>query len=101
MITPNDDAPLSFLRSAVEREETRKNNPPICTAVHFADAYFDWSWKGCGYGQLSFSIKDGVWSCETECMGPEATRKLLHAFADHVADQLEPILDAERRQGDA
>lgn len=76
--------------------EVKRIRRPKCTDVHSAGAYFDWSWEGCGFGQLSFSCKDGVWSCDTEMMGPESTRKLLHAFADHVADQLEPILIAER-----
>lgn len=58
--------------------------------VHNANAYFDWSWLGCGFGQLSFS-KDketGELTCMNECMGREAVRKLLHAFADHLADNV-------------
>jgi hypothetical protein len=71
---------------------------PIVDDAMVANAYFNWSWKGCGFGQLSFSFEDGKWSCSTEMMGPESTRKLLHAFADHVADRLEPILIEEREQ---
>jgi hypothetical protein len=71
-----------------------KDNPPTCEGVHSASAYFDWSWKGCGFGQLSFHYNHEKWSCGTEMMGPEATRKLLHSFADFVADNLEgPIME--------
>lgn len=83
-----------------ERQKLMADNPPVCTGVHGAQAYFNWSWKGCGFGQLTFSYQDGEWSCDTEMMGPESTRKLLHAFADHVADNLKPIIEEERRLED-
>lgn len=84
--------------TAEQRERAMAESPPECTAVHDAHVYFDWSWTGCGFGQLTFSYdaSTGQWSCDTEMMGPESTRKLLHAFADHVADNLKPILEAER-----
>ncbi len=94
--------PVSFLRMTPEqREQSMHDNPPTCEGVHSGNAYFDWQWTGCGFGQLSFSVKDGKWSCDTEMMGPASTRKLLHAFADYVADQLEPILIKEREEWDA
>lgn len=95
----SDESPLSFLRMTPEdRQRVMEENPPTCHGVHAANVYFDWDWKGCGFGQLSFSLKDGVWSCDTETMGPESTRKFLHAFADYVADQLTPIILAERAE---
>lgn len=84
-----------------ERKHAMDTNPPVVDEAYAANAYFGWGWKGCGFGQLSFSVKDGQWSCDTEMMGPDSTRKLLHAFADYVADQLEPIIKAERDAWDA
>ena len=74
---------------------------PQVTEAHSAGAYFDWRWDGCGFGQLSFGVKDGKWHCDTECMGPISTRKLLHAFADYVADQLTPVIEEERAEFEA
>lgn len=68
--------------------------PIVVHGVHHAQAYFDWGWQGCGFGQLSFSMdKGGKITCMNECMGREAVRKLLHAFADYVADNA--VLDDE------
>lgn len=84
---------------AIEREMDK--HFPKVTEAHSAGAYYDWEWQGCGFGQLSFGVKDGVWHCDTECMGPISTRKLLHAFADYVADQLTPVIEAERAESEA
>jgi len=75
----------------------REANPPTVDGVHHANVYFDWSWKGCGFGQLSFNFDRDTqkWDCMHECMSPENVRKLLHAFADHVADNLTPVIEAE------
>ncbi len=72
-----------------ERKKLREENPPVVDWVHNANAYFDWGWKGCGFGQLSFSIdhNTGKISCMNECMSRDSVRKILHALADFVADR--------------
>ena len=98
------DHPLSFLRMTPEqREKSMIDNPPTCEGVHDGSAYFDWQWSGCGFGQFSFSYdrETGKWDCSNEMMKPESTRKLLHAFADYVADQLAPVIIKEREEWDA
>lgn len=86
-----------------ERYAVMDANLPVCDGVHSGDAYFDWGWKGCGFGQFSFSFdrETGKWDCSNEMMSPESTRKLLHAFADYVADQLAPMIIKEREEWDA
>ena len=65
---------------------------PTIDEVFSAGAYFSWDWPKCGFGQLSFSkelTENGVeLTCMNECMNREAVRKLLHAFADFVADNV-------------
>lgn len=77
-------------------------NTPEVDGVHYANCYFDWGWKGCGFGQFSFSFdsETGKWECSNELMSPERSRKLLHAFADYVADNLKPIIEADRDEVD-
>lgn len=60
-------------------------------SIHHADAYFDWSWAGHGFGQLSFSFdrKTGKILVNNECMSRESVRELLHALADHIANNAE------------
>lgn len=62
--------------------------PIEISSVHGANAYFDWSWAGRGFGQLSFSLnrETGKLTCMNECMSRKSVRELLHAFADHIAD---------------
>lgn len=65
-----------------------KQNPPTVNWIHNSAAYFDWSWQGCGFGQLSFSFdreKNEI-TCMNECMGRERVREILHAYADFIAD---------------
>lgn len=63
-----------------------KETPVICN-IHNAAIYFDWSWKYIGFGQLSLqSNEDGVIEIDSECMSRDRVRKMLHAFADYVAD---------------
>lgn len=62
-------------------------------------AYFNWGWQGCGFGQLSFKLRpDGKFDVMNEAMGPDSVRKLLHAFADYVADHA--VLEDEPRSSD-
>ena len=61
---------------------------PRIGAVFGARAYFDWGWKDWGFGQLSFSADEetGRIFIDNECMTRERVRAILHAFADHIAD---------------
>lgn len=77
--------------SPEERQKLRDENPPEVSWLHSsnANAYFDWSWAGCGFGQLSFSMdrKTGQITCMNECMSRDSVRKILHAYADFIADR--------------
>lgn len=77
-------------------------NEPIVTSIHHADLYVDWSWAGCGFGQLRFSHdrNTGSWSVDNECMGPESVRRILHAAADTIADRLAGPIEEERKRWD-
>lgn len=61
--------------------------PSINTSIN-GGAYFNWSWQGVGFGQLSFNLRkdSGKFSLDNEGMSREAVRKLMHAYADHVVD---------------
>jgi hypothetical protein len=82
-------APRSILRlTPEERKEIMAKNPPLIAGIHSANAYFDWQWQGCGFGQLAFSYDretDEI-TCSDERMGKERVRTLLYALADHIAD---------------
>jgi len=94
-------SPVGFLRMTPdEREVAMEENPPVVTSAWQANGNFSWEWTGCGFGGLSFGYdsEKKEWFCDTECMGPESTRMLLHAFADYVADQLKPVIEAEREE---
>lgn len=71
------------------RQAMRDNNLPKATRVHSSSVYFDWSWKGCGFGQLAlnFDIESGTVVCDNECMSRDSVRKILHAYADFIADR--------------
>jgi hypothetical protein len=56
--------------------------------IHYLTAHFDWNCLGIGFGQMSFE-KIGVnepLTFDTECMGRETTRKMLHDFVDFIVD---------------
>lgn len=80
-----------FSMTAEERRAAMEANPPVIEAIHHANVYFDWSWNGCGFGQLSFLFdrNTGKIECMNECMSRERVRALLHALVDHVADNME------------
>ena len=67
----------------------RANVKPEVSGIHSGGAYFDWGWKGIGYGQLSFHYDriDERITIDNECMSRDTVRKLLHAFADFIADR--------------
>lgn len=60
-------------------------------------AYFSWCKTGCGFGELSFYEQDGILYCDNEYMSRETVREILHALADHVADQA--IMECDRKYG--
>jgi hypothetical protein len=74
-----------------ERKRIMNANPPECTNIHHAVAYFDWSWIACGFGQLSFEQdpETGKFKFQNEGMSVESVRILLHAMADYIADNAE------------
>lgn len=57
-------------------------------SIHSASAYFSWSAMGMGFGQMSFRLnKDtGKVEFDTECIGRETTRAMLHQFVDFIVD---------------
>ena len=84
---PGETRRSIFHMTPEERKAIMDTNPPEISDIHAASAYFDWSWMGCGFGQLSFRVTDdGKIECSDECMGRDRVRVLLHALADHIAD---------------
>lgn len=51
-------------------------------------AYFNWGAMGMGFGQMSFhkDKETGDIVFDTEMMGPETTRLMLHQFVDYIVD---------------
>jgi hypothetical protein len=84
--------------SLEEREIIMAENPPVIDGIHYGSCYFDWGWKGCGFGQLDFRIdrESGEIRVANECMGRERVRSILIALANHIADNA--ILDDEDLQ---
>ena len=82
---------------AATAQATAPREPTPTAEIINAGGYFNWSWQGVGFGQLSFSIEDGAPLFHTECMGRVSVRKLLHAFADAVADQHDQIAAQEKK----
>ena len=74
-------------------EELASRANPTVTGIAGSSVYFDWSWPHIGFGQLSFSLNEegNQIVCYDECMGREAVRKLLHAYADFIADRVQLI----------
>lgn len=77
-----------FRMTPEERAEIMAKNPPEITSIHYASAYMDWSWMGCGFGQLSFSVnrETGEITFMDECMGKDRVRTILHQLVDHLVD---------------
>ena len=76
-----------FAMTPEERKAIMDANPPEITSIHGANGYFDWSWMGCGHGQLSFSVDNfGRVEFMDEHMGKERVRQIMHAFVDHLVD---------------
>ena len=47
-----------------------------------------WSLKGCGWGHLSFGIRDGKWWADTECMSAESVANIIRNAAPILAEKL-------------
>lgn len=77
-----------FSMTPEERKNVMDTNPPEITGIHGASAYIDWSWMGCGYGQLSFSYdrKTQLITFMDEHMGKERVRQIMHSLVDHLVD---------------
>jgi hypothetical protein len=78
-----------------ERSQIMADHPPEIGSIHWGSCYFDWSWKGCGFGQLDFRVdrETGTIAIANECMSRDRVRTILRALADHIADNA--ILDDE------
>lgn len=57
---------------------------PEVTDIFHGEGYLNWRWPGVGFGQLSFSVKDGKMSVDAEMMGKERARAILYAFVDKM-----------------
>ena len=79
-----------------ERNKLMAENPPEIHGLHWGNCYFDWGWKGCGFGQMDFRFdRDaGTLHVANECMSRESVRAILIALANHIADNA--VLDDER-----
>ena len=62
---------------------------PTFTMAHSFYMYGDWFWPGCGFGQIDFIFDEekNTLTCSNECMSRNSVRKILHAFADFIADR--------------
>ena len=72
-----------------EPQALRDANSPTVHALFSAYCYVGWSWKGCGFGQLSIDFEPDTGKPEimNERMTRDSVRKILHAMADFVADR--------------
>lgn len=84
-----------------ERYALMDANPPEIGSIHHGSAYFDWGWKGCGFGQLSFEVNRETQeiTCMNECMSRESVRKILISLANHIADKC--VMDCDREAEEA
>ncbi len=76
-----------FEMTPEERRAVRDANPPEVTSVMETSMYFNWGWKGCGFGQLQLILSDDRTKieCHNEHMSRDSVRKILHAYADFLA----------------
>lgn len=84
-----------FRMTPEERKAIMDANPPEITGIHTANVYLDWSWMGCGFGQLHFTYhrETEKITCMDEHMGRERVRTILIALANHIADNA--VLDGD------
>ncbi len=93
--TPAPSYTVGILYRLVIKQHTRFK--AIATPVKFefdiediysCSAYFGWGALGLGHGQMSFhkNKEDGQIEFDTEMMGKETTRLMLHQFVDFIVD---------------
>jgi hypothetical protein len=72
-----------------ERKFVMDTNPPTISGLYEGNAYFGWNWTGCGFGQMTLRLDKGAMKIivDSENMGRESVRKLLHSLADYIADR--------------
>jgi len=72
-----------------ERKFVMDSNPPTIGALYEGNAYFGWNWTGCGFGQMTMRLDKEASKIivDSENMGRESVRKLLHSMADYIADR--------------
>ena len=70
-------------------ENLSRDSLPTIEFLFGFNMYCDWHWPGCGFGQLDFKFdpETNQIHCGNECMSRDAVRKMLHSFADFVADR--------------
>lgn len=75
----------------MSRERAEK---PVVHSIMDLSLYVGWGWDGCGFGELfvKYDAEKNQWTADTECMGPQSVRKILHAAADKIADDLEAAM---------
>jgi hypothetical protein len=61
---------------------------PEIIQLHNSGAYFTWGWENFGFGQFSVSFADNKLTASNETLSRESVRKLLHQWADYVADRV-------------
>ena len=61
---------------------------PEIVSLHNSNVYFTWGWENFGFGQLSIGFADNTLMASNETMSRESVRKLLHQWADYVADRV-------------
>lgn len=78
-----------FQLTQEERQFIMYNNPPHITGLYECNSYFGWDWKGCGFGQMTLRFDKGAMKIivDSENMGRESVRKMLHSLADYIADR--------------
>lgn len=61
---------------------------PHINSIYSTNIYFGWGWYTCGFGQLAVKYDEDTnrITCMNECMGRKSVRKMLHAYADYLAD---------------
>jgi hypothetical protein len=84
-----------------ERRAMMAANPPEIGTIFQGQAYFNWAWKGCGFGQLSFDVNRDTHeiTCMNECMSRESVRSILISLANHIADKC--VMDCDREAEEA
>ena len=88
-----------MILSKEQRRIIMDANPPEIERVHSQHMYIDWSWRGCGFGQLDIVLdkENGKITCSNELMSRKRVRQILHAYADFLADRI--ILDDDKDGG--